>query len=393
MKKSYKELFTKYKEGAATVEERQQVEEELERFEALSQYLEEEFHDGSLEEKMNEPVPKEVLDVEKLVKRRLREVMLKGALLSLLLLGLIFYGLSPLVSTFFYNPMNESLSSVEKDVSIDLAVLSELTIPEYASSSVYVETKGFGSYQMRYSITDLFDQNSLVTEKIVVRGSVVETLNSLYDREPLFITPLEIMREGKESRKQREDIIELLSGLGSTNYGSVSVLFKNSLSMEELREFQTRYENIRLQWVAVDNGQGIQTSSLVTGFSPLGSRRSAHLFSDETLLKEYPGLHLLDWLVHQGERSEDGASLEAEGYEKHYEALLYYALDRKSEISVHSERLKETEVLEESAAYVEEHGVRTYGVLLDGTVEDLLVLLEDEAVEWMEIKEMKVLGP
>lgn len=393
MKKSYKELFTKYKEGAATVEERQQVEEELERFEALSQYLEEEFHDGSLEEKMNEPVPKEVLDVEKLVKRRLREVMLKGALLSLLLLGLIFYGLSPLVSTFFYNPMNESLSSVEKDVSIDLAVLSELTMPEYASSSVYVEAKGFGSYQMRYSITDLFDQNSLVTEKIVVRGSVVETLNSLYDREPLFITPLEIMREEKESRKQREDIIELLSGLGSTNYGSVSVLFKNSLSMEELREFQTRYENIRLQWVAVENGQGVQTSSLVTGFSPLGSRRSAHLFSDETLLKEYPGLHLLDWLVHQGERSEDGASLEAEGYEKHYEALLYYALDRKSEISVHSERLKETEVLEESAAYVEEHGVRTYGVLLDGTVEDLLVLLEDEAVEWMEIKEMKVLGP
>ena len=393
MKKSYKELFTKYKEGAATVEERQQVEEELERFEALSQYLEEEFHDGSLEEEMNEPVPKEVLDVEKLVKRRLREVMLKGALLSLLLLGLIFYGLSPLVSTLYYNPMNESLSSVEKDVSLDLAVLSELTMPEYASSSVYVETKGFGSYQMRYSITDLFDQNSLVTEKKVVRGSVVETLNSLYDREPLFITPLEIMREEKESRKQREDIIELLSGLGSTNYGSVSVLFKNSLSMEELREFQTRYENIRLQWVAVENGQGVQTSSLVTGFSPLGSRRSAHLFSDETLLKEYPGLHLLDWLVHQGERSEDGASLEAEGYEKHYEALLYYALDRKSEISVHSERLKETEVLEESAAYVEEHSVRTYGVLLDGTVEDLLVLLEDEAVEWMEIKEMKVLGP
>ncbi|WP_312460845.1 anti sigma factor C-terminal domain-containing protein [Proteiniclasticum sp.] len=393
MKKSYKELFTKYKEGAATVEERLQVEEELERFEALSQYLEDEFRDTDVEEETGEPVNKEALAVEKLVKKRLREVMLKGALISLLLLGLIFYGLSPLVSTLYYNPMNESLSSVEKDVSLDLAVLSELTMPEYASSSVYVEAKGFGSYQMRYSITDLFYQNSIVTEKKIVRGSVVETLNSLYDREPLFITPLEIMREEKESRKQREDIIELLSGLGSTNYGSVSVLFKNSLSMEELREFQTRYENIRLQWVAVENGQGVQTSSLVTGFSPLGSRRSAHLFSDETLLKEYPGLHLLDWLVHQGERSEDGASLEAEGYEKHYEALLYYALDRKSEISVHSERLKETEVLEESAAYVEEHGVRTYGVLLDGTVEDLLVLLEDEAVEWMEIKEMKVLGP
>ena len=393
MKKSYKELFTKYKEGAATVEERQQVEEELERFEALSQYLEDEFRDTDVEEETGEPVKKEALAVEKLVKKRLREVMLKGALLSLLLLGLIFYGLSPLVSTLYYNPMNESLSSVEKDVSLDLAVLSELTMPEYASSSVYVEAKGFGSYQMRYSITDLFYQNSIVTEKKIVRGSVVETLNSLYDREPLFITPLEIMREEKESRKQREDIHVLLSGLGSTNYGSVSVLFKKSLTMEELQRFQTKYKDIRLQWVGVENGQGVQTSSLITGFSPLGSRRSAHLFSDETLLKEYPGLHLLDWLVHQGERSEDGASLEAEGYEKHYEALLYYALDRKSEISVHSERLKETEVLEESAAYVEEHGVRTYGVLLDGTVEDLLVLLEDEAVEWMEIKEMKVLGP
>lgn len=393
MKKSYKELFTKYKEGAATVEERQQVEEELERFEALSQYLEDEFRDTDVEEETDEPVKKEALAVEKLVKKRLREVMLKGALLSLLLLGLIFYGLSPLVSTFFYNPMNESLSSVEKDVSIDLAVLSELTMPEYSTSSVYVEEEGFGRYQMRYSITDLFQETSLLTEKKVVRGSVVETLNSLDDREPLFITPLEIMREEKESREQREDIHELLSGLASTNYGSVSVLFKNSLSMEELRGFQTKYENIRLQWVAVENGQGVQTSSLITGFSPLGSRRSAHLFADESLLKEYPGLHLLEWLVQPGERNQDGASLEAEGYEKHYEALLYYALDRKSEISVLSERLKETEVLEESAAYVEEHGVHTYGVLLDGTVEDLLVLLKDETVEWMEIKEMKVLAP
>ena len=149
MKKSYKELFTKYKEGAATVEERQQVEEELERFEALSQYLEDEFRDTDVEEETGEPVKKEALAVEKLVKKRLREVMLKGALLSLILLGLIFYGLSPLVSTLYYNPMNESLSSVEKDVSLDLAVLSELTMPEYASSSVYVEAKGFGSYQMR----------------------------------------------------------------------------------------------------------------------------------------------------------------------------------------------------------------------------------------------------
>jgi len=386
MKKSYKELFTKYKEGAATVEERQQVEEELERFEALSQYLEDEFRDTDVEEETGEPVKKEALAVEKLVKKRLREVMLKGALLSLLLLGLIFYGLSPLVSTLYYNPMNESLSSVEKDVSLDLAVLSELTMPEYASSSVYVEAKGFGSYQMRYSITDLFYQNSIVTEKKIVRGSVVETLNSLYDREPLFITPLEIMREEKESRKQREDIHVLLSGLGSTNYGSVSVLFKKSLTMEELQRFQTKYENIRLQWVGVENGQGVQTSSLITGFSPLGSRRSAHLFADETLLKKYPGLHLLEWLVQPGERSQDGASLEAEGYEKHYKALLHFALDRKSEISVLSERLKESEVLEE-------HGVHSYGVLLEGTVEDLLVLLEDEAVEWMEIKEMKVLGP
>lgn len=393
MKKSYKELFTKYKEGAATVEERQQVEEELERFEALSQYLEDEFRDTDVEEETGEPVKKEALAVEKLVKKRLREVMLKGALLSLLLLGLIFYGLSPLVSTLYYNPMNESLSSVEKDVSLDLAVLSELTMPEYASSSVYVEAKGFGSYQMRYSITDLFYQNSIVTEKKIVRGSVVETLNSLYDREPLFITPLEIMREEKESRKQREDIHVLLSGLGSTNYGSVSVLFKKSLTMEELQRFQTKYENIRLQWVGVENGQGVQTSSLITGFSPLGSRRSAHLFADESLLKEYPGLHLLEWLVQPGERSQDGASLEAEGYEKHYKALLHFALDRKSEISVLSERLKESEVLEASAAYVEEHGVHSYGVLLEGTVEDLLVLLEDEAVEWMEIKEMKVLGP
>lgn len=163
--------------------------------------------------------------------------------------------------------------------------------------------------------------------------------------------------------------------------------------MEELQRFQTKYEDICLQWVGVENGQGVQTSSLITGFSPLGSRRSAHLFADESLLKEYPGLHLLEWLVQQGERNQDGSSLEAEGYEKHYEALLYYALDRKSEISVLSERLKETEVLEESAAYVEEHGVHTYGVLLDGTVEDLLVLLKDEIVEWMEIKEMKVLAP
>lgn len=396
MKRRYNELFRKYREGLATEEERLFVEEELERFEALSEYLEEEFKaEKEIEEEMNHTKHSEedVLDVERLVRKRLRTVMMKASILTLFFIGLLFFVLSPLVSSFYYNPMKNDLGTAEKDVSVDMAVLSELTMPEYTSSSVFAESDGYGKYTIRYSLMHLFSEASTPIEKKVVRGDVSETLNTSVGSESLFMTPEEIMRDEKTASIQKEDVREVLLNLSPKNYGSASVLFKRNLSMEELRKFEKKYENISIQWVAVDNGDDTGMGYGKTGFSPLGSKRSAYLLNDASLGSSYPGLHLLEWLVHAKTENVSGKSIEAKGYEKHYESLLRYSIDRKEEMSVLSERFKGTDFFSDNLNYIVQNGVETYGVLLEGTVKELQILLEDESIQWMELKDMKVMQP
>ena len=157
---SYREKLEKYKKNQLPEEEKKKVEDEIEKAEAINEYLadkleeeliedDEAFQDGNeentfREEKASRMEEKEA-QFEEYVKKSIHRIFRKisvgtGAVLLVALL-FVQFGLSPLVSLFYYNPAkqikvkmesdgdSESWESSESQFGIDFGIFSELTMP------------------------------------------------------------------------------------------------------------------------------------------------------------------------------------------------------------------------------------------------------------------------
>ena len=98
---NYKDLLDRYKKGQVSEEEKQLIEEELEKQEAfedyISQALDEEFHDIDDMGKL-EIHDEETVKLKKSVNSKLRKVVVKSVLIIALLYISIFYGISGIIN-------------------------------------------------------------------------------------------------------------------------------------------------------------------------------------------------------------------------------------------------------------------------------------------------------
>ena len=157
---SYREKLEKYKQNQLPEEEKKKVEDEIEKAEAINEYLadkleeeliedDEAFQDGNEENTFHEEkdsrMEEKEAQFEEYVKKSIHRIFRKisvgtGAVLLVALL-FVQFGLSPLVSLFYYNPAkqikvkmesdgdSESWESSESQFGIDFGIFSELTMP------------------------------------------------------------------------------------------------------------------------------------------------------------------------------------------------------------------------------------------------------------------------
>ena len=99
---TFKEVFQRYKEGTASLEEIKFVEEELEKFELLEEYTLAQIDDScpGLQELMTESDENEIRGIKKTVNRKL----LKSILISFLAAAVLVLLSGPICSRIFYNP-------------------------------------------------------------------------------------------------------------------------------------------------------------------------------------------------------------------------------------------------------------------------------------------------
>ncbi len=99
---TFKEVFQRYKEGTASLEEIKFVEEELEKFELLEEYTLAQVDDScpGLQELMTESDENEIRGIKKTVNRKL----LKSILISFLAAAVLVLLSGPICSRIFYNP-------------------------------------------------------------------------------------------------------------------------------------------------------------------------------------------------------------------------------------------------------------------------------------------------
>lgn len=378
----FKDLIHKYKEGRATEEEIKIVEEELEKYEAIEDYYSEEVDmDFTRLEKSEDPT-EDSINLKKSVNARLRKAVLKSlAIFTLVILGLFFI-LSPIIGSFYYNPAKLSVGENNSDMEFDLMALTDLNLPGYKlSSNVMTDSLGFGVYDVSFYRRDTYTEENKNISLRIKRGNRSETsensftesyINFMTIRNPDIISP-------KQINDQKKRVVDHIKKLSPVAYTSSYITFEEDLSMDRLRELEYKYPDIKIAWAGIRTSEPEQAVANLTGFS-----LEFEAGSDNPDKEKYPAFNFLDWTLGKSEQSST-SSIWAEGYELHYKSLLKYLIDRKEAVDTLFYNNLKTDYYQESLDYVEENGVKTYGVLVYANAEDLMEVIENEAIRTIEL--------
>ena len=109
---TFRELLDKYRAGQASEEERAMVEAELEKSEAIADYLAEQVEDALGAAETQAPAG-EVRHIQKKVNRRLRRTAVWAACIVLAVLLGVRFVVSPLVSSLYYQPNAYTVGGME----------------------------------------------------------------------------------------------------------------------------------------------------------------------------------------------------------------------------------------------------------------------------------------
>ena len=159
---SYHELIELYKAKELSEQERQRVEQDIERQEAISEYLFEREEQETLElgfaqEEKAEYADQKADEFTRRVNRAIRQAFIKmGAAVcavTLVIVLLILFVLPEAVSMFYYDPgrivgENEYGGGTTNQMSLDMAVYTELMVPGEYRYNVQVDDRGYGDYDI-----------------------------------------------------------------------------------------------------------------------------------------------------------------------------------------------------------------------------------------------------
>ena len=399
---TFRELLDKYRAGQASEEERALVEAELEKSEAIADYLAEQVEDALGAAETQAPAG-EVRHIQKKVNRRLRRTAVWAACIVLAVLLGVRFVVSPLVSSLYYQPNAYTVGGMEdrapdslveengvevisigdlppeeaerylrvesQDVAVDLTALYSLIAPGTTVTAASAQPEGFG----RYTLT-VETEAWLTGETSQRSGELGPHADGFWAHSSPGRSILEIMESAESGRvsdklefsRHTPDYLRELPG---TSYVAAWVHFPEHLNPVKLYwlEEQQEYSGIRFLWAGVRTGE-----ESMLGFPMLDARGSG--FSPDW--EDYP---MFNWAQASLERAVGVA------YEQRFRSLLAYVNDRPQAI----EALLGGEVwadyyqsyFAEAAAYVEANGVEVTGALVYAEADDLLRLWENGDVD------------
>ncbi len=386
---TFRELLEKYKEGTLTEEEKLLVEQELEKSEAINDYLSDELEKTlglkseinyeSVEENHVNDNEKIVREIKRTVNRRLAAVVGISVACVLAIILLIQYVISPIASSQYYDPTKKSSGQeFNQDLTYDLKAITEVSMPGYAIDFIYgAEDLGFGEYNLLFKRRDLFTDETETINAKIDKNMRIGTHEQFYPRIYTSFNGLLNYKEGTDeydkilefTKKLSDEDIEHVRELPSTSYISAWVRFSEDLNMKELYKAMDEYKKVDFKWIAVRTAQN-QEEQMMGFLTGLNDGFNSDAVDEE----KYPGFHLVDtmMLIPSRDPYEDAM---AKRYEMHFTSLLKYLSDRKVATSALVGNTKNYDY-ESALNYVEENGINTYGALIYGEANDLLGLWE-----------------
>lgn len=400
---NFKELLRKYQDGEATEEEKKLVKAEIDKYEAIEDYLmdnislplngkinsEQEIHDYQKNKEKGEI--NEILNINKAINQRLRKVVLASVVIVILIYTSIFYVVSPTVSRFYYNPSKVTMGEYLPDFVLDLRAVTELNSPGYSMLGFrHIDPKGFGVYSINHFVHDLFTREVNTRTLEIRRGEhygYVENVNdSAFGIRSRFAPVANYsLRERGFFEGQVERITEHLEALNPVSYVSAYITFEEDLALEELVSLQQSNQDLVFQWVGVRTHDKHkipkERPNHLTGFNPIFSDGSDS--ADKPDPSKYPFFNLIDHL-----EKGRGNTVEAwaETYAQHYRSLLSYVIDRGEDIEALEFYPNKVEYYKDALEYIDENGINIFGALVYGEARDLLPFINEHGIISIEIE-------
>jgi len=381
---SFKDLLDKYKNGTASEEETVLVEEELQKYEVISDYLSEGYDIDFQNHSLNLIDNTDTTSVKRTVNKKLRKTILSSVIIVFSILFTTNYIISPLVSSFYYNPSQKSVAKYHDDLYFDLKAFTELNLPGYSINSAGAEGLGFGEYNIFFQRINLFNKEVDSINTKMKRNIKTGRWQDLFVGNPLdFMDILHPDSKNKElSEMKNKEAINHIKSLNPVSYISSNLIFQEDLSIEEIHELRIKYNDaISFKWIGVRTENEGNSVNYLSGFNP--NMNDGSVSGDSADKDKYPYLQLVDAMTDKRNpaRSE---SIMVEAYTKHFTSLLKYAKDREKAVDALDTDAKSA-YYKNALNYVETNGINIYGVLVYGEAEKLLEFIANEKVKAIEI--------
>ena len=392
---NFKEAFEKYKKNTASEEERRLVEEELEKNELISDYLlDKEDLDFETEAPPNTEDYKTLNNIKKSMRTRSLAIILSTiGILLILVLAFNFIG-KPLLNMLYYNPDKHSYSTHDPDISVSLDAYMELHNPTLKYNSSSLTSSGINKYDIRiYSQHYLTNELQILDGKLIKDSLYIENTNAggnefydtifpgafIYGRRAID----EFAKDGEEAAKiekerRENELTEAKAYLSELpNYIDVGayISFDHYLTLEELTRipYNEKYTNsIILLWAGVNISNTSEGSYPMIGFNMDLSNSSRNNY--DKINEKYKAFDTWNTL-------EGTSGPISRAYEEHFKDMISFQLDNIDFLNTLTNTGIDYEGYYKGVqSYINENGVKTYGIIVKGTGEAILELLEEPYV-------------
>lgn len=393
----YRELLDLYKNGELQGEQKAKVAEDIEKHEAISEFLFENDEIPGLSDSCPEA---EITDnnsdfdekkFRKMIKKSIRKAFIKlGVAVGVIVLALVLAAntvLPNIVDAMYYNPakvVGRTESGAEtSQLDIDTMVYTELFTPGYYRTQAYASHEGYGKYDI-----EVFQSFSHTGQFNNVYGSIDKNKLTLFD-DTIFKLPTEnaFWYEGVEglagqggtgAAGSKENSFKKLTELSDTDHYVTYVTFDKVMNYDQLLSWCDK-NNVNPDWFALcaydDLSNYPYYTDGITGFNFFGNA-SEHAYDNE----KYPYLDFFDVIESADDYHLNKAS--ADVMKAHVTSMLRYTLENKDFYEMAGYNSSETE-LRSLLESVENHGIFSYGFVITAQKDKILEISEKENVNYI----------
>ncbi|MFT4145302.1 MAG: anti sigma factor C-terminal domain-containing protein [Mobilitalea sp.] len=404
---TYRELLDLYKRNELELDKKHQVEADIEKHEAISDYLYEKddipalsgIHDeqGRVADESLES-SEQARRFMKMVNQSIRRAFVKmgfiTSVVALVILLLIQFVLPQVISIFYYDPGKEVAGNTNQ-MSLDIAIYTELLVPQYIRFNAIVEDLGYGNYD--FCITQNSTYNGVFTNVSgrIERGRMIKyDANALTRPTPNAFAYSLAYENPSRSLSELEAASQVsmsAAGFSTENLSSLNALSDDTkyvayVTLEKPMGYLPfihflKNNSINNAWCAVSTNWNPTTSTMLSTEN-IGFQYGLSSYNIKWDKERYPDLILDDYDILSADPElylkQMLENLNSEDFmQKHFISMLRYMSEQKNFLQMMD---TDPNMFTDAADYVEENGLLIYGFSITTDKEQLLKLAEQEDV-------------